>query len=173
MLTNEQLSELKKELLSQKQQLTERLEHDKGNQDVGELSSYDNHPADAGTELYIRERDMVIDDHIRDELEKIDAALAAMEEGTYGICKESGEEIPFERLQAVPTTLYSVEHTPMQTPETDRVPEDRIPHPDDGIDSFSDAANYGTSETPSDFAEDKESYNDLYNDEEDDKNPAV
>jgi YteA family regulatory protein len=172
MLTKEQLSELKQELLLQKQQLTERLEQDEDSQDVGELSSYDNHPADTGTELYVQERDMAIAEHIRNELKKIDAALAAMEEGTYGICKDSGEEIPFERLQAVPTTLYSVEHSPDQNPESDRVPEDRIPHPDDGIDSFSDAANYGTSETPSDFNEDKENYNELYK-EEDDKNPAT
>ncbi|MCP3762408.1 TraR/DksA C4-type zinc finger protein [Domibacillus sp. A3M-37] len=173
MLTKEQLIELKQELLRQKQQLTEQLEQDEENQDVGDLSSYANHPADTGTELYERERDKALDEHRRVELEKIDAALAAMKEGTYGICKKSGEEIPFERLQAVPTTLYSVENSPDQTPETDRVPEDRISHPDDGIDSFSDAANDGTSETPSDFSEDKENYNELYKEEEDEKNPAT
>lgn len=175
MLTKEQLHELKQELLRQKQQLTGRLEQDEDSSDVGELSSYDNHPADTATELYVRERDMAIDDHSRDELEKIDAALAAMKNGTYGICKESGQEIPFERLQAVPTTLYSVDHTPEQTPETDRVPENRIPHPEDGIDSFSDAANYGTSETPADFAEDKNNYNELYKEDsdKDNENPAT
>ncbi|MEM1502461.1 TraR/DksA C4-type zinc finger protein [Domibacillus sp. 8LH] len=175
MLTQEQLNELKQELLRQKEQLTGRLEQDNDNEDVGELSSYDNHPADTGTELYVRERDMAIDDHSRDELDKVEAALAAMEGGTYGICKESGEEIPFERLQAVPTTLYSVDHTPDQEPETDRVPEDRLSHPDDGIDSFSDAANYGTSETPADFVEDKENYNELYKEDrdEDNENPAT
>ncbi|WP_052712284.1 TraR/DksA C4-type zinc finger protein [Domibacillus indicus] len=174
MLTKKQISELKEELLSQKQQYMNRLEHDDDNQFVGELSSYDNHPADTGTELYVRERDMAIDDHLEDELEKIDAALAAIEEGTYGICKESGKEIPFERLQAVPTALYSVEYSPEQTLETGRVPEERIPHPDDGINSFSDAANYGTSETPADFNEDKESYDNLYKDEdEDEENPAT
>lgn len=172
MLTKEQLSELKQELLQQKQQLTNQIEQDEENQDEGELSSYANHPADTGTQLYERERDMALDEHSHAELEKIDAALAAMKEGTYGICQKSGEEIPFERLQAVPTTLYSVENSPNQTPETDRVPEDRIPHPDDGIDSFSDAANDGTSETPSDFSEDNENYNELYK-EEDDKNPAT
>lgn len=173
MLTKEQLSELKKELLLQKQQLTGRLEEEEENPNEGELSSYDNHPADTGTELYERERDMALDEHGKEELEKIDAALAAMKDGTYGICKESGEEIPFERLQAVPTTLYAVDHSPEQSLETGRVPEDRVPHPDDGIDSFSDAANYGTSETPSDFSEDKDNYNELYKEEDDDENPAT
>ncbi|OLN21676.1 hypothetical protein BTO30_13740 [Domibacillus antri] len=168
MLTNDQLTELKNELLRQKELLTGRIEHDEEFVNEGELSLYDNHPADMGTELYERERDAAIDEHSREELDKIDAALEAMKDGTYGICKKSGEEIPFERLQAVPTTLYTVEHTPERTPADDRVMEERIPHPDDGIDSFRDAAVYGTSETPSDFAEDHDSYNDLYTDDNDD-----
>lgn len=175
MLTKEQLAELKEDLLSEKKQLTERIEHDSETLDQGELSSYDNHPADTATELYIRERNQALDDHARDQLEKIEEALAAIEDGTYGICKQSGKEIPFERLKAVPTTLYSVEHSPDQTPETDRVPSDRISHPDDGINSFHDVAQYGTSETPGDFFEDKEDYNDLYNpnDDEDEEKPAT
>ncbi len=174
MLTKEQLAELKEELLLQKKQLSERIEHDSENLHQGELSSYDNHPADTATELYIRERDQAVDDHARDQLEKIDEALAAMENGTYGICKESGKEIPFDRLKAVPTALYHVEHSPDSSLETDRVPADRIPHSDDGIDSFSDVAQYGTSETPGDFFEDKETYNDLYTpNNDDDENPAT
>lgn len=167
MLTTDQLAELKKELLYQKEQLTKQIEQNDDSTDTGELSSYDNHPADIGTELYVRERDMTLDEHSRNELVKVEAALRAMTEGTYGICKKSGEDIPFERLQAVPTTLYLVEHTPDQTIKTDRVPENRLPHPDDGIDSFNDAADYGTSESPSDFMEDKDNYNELYKDEED------
>ncbi|OAH56288.1 hypothetical protein AWH48_06360 [Domibacillus aminovorans] len=167
MLTTDQLAELKKELLRQKERLTKHIELDDDSKDTGELSSYDNHPADIGTELYVHERDIALDEHSRNELVKVVAALNAINEGTYGVCKKSGEDIPFERLQAVPTTLYSVEHTPDQTLETDRVLEDRLPHPDDGIDSFNDAANYGTSETPSDFIEDKDNYNEFYKDDED------
>lgn len=167
MLTTDQLAELKKELLRQKEQLTKLIEQNDDNKDTGELSSYDNHPADTGTELYVRERDITLDEHNRNELEKVETALKVMNKGMYGICKESGKDIPFERLQAVPTTLYSVEHTPEQILETDRVPENRLPHPDDGINSFNDAADYGTSETPSDFIDDKDNYNELYKDDED------
>jgi YteA family regulatory protein len=167
MLTTEQLAELKKELLRQQEQLTKQIEQDNENRETGELSLYANHPADMGTELYVRERDIALDEHSRNELAKVEAALEAMQDGTYGVCAEGGKNIPFERLQAVPTTLYSVEHTPDQKPETDRVPEDRVPHSDDGIDSFSDAADYGTSETPSDFMDDKDNYNELYKDDED------
>lgn len=167
MLTTDQLAELKKELLRQKERLTKQMEQMEDNKDTGELSSYDNHPADLGTELYVRERDIALDEHSHNELVKVEAALRAMKEGSYGVCKKSGKDIPFERLQAVPTALYSVEHTPDQILKTDRVPEDRVPHPDDGINSFSDVADYGTSETPSDFIEDKDHYNELYKDDKD------
>ncbi|HSM92689.1 MAG TPA: TraR/DksA family transcriptional regulator [Anaeromyxobacteraceae bacterium] len=36
------------------------------------------------------------------ELQRIDAALARMEEGTYGACADCGEEIEVRRLKALP-----------------------------------------------------------------------
>ena len=35
-------------------------------------------------------------------LREIEAALARMRDGTYGVSEESGEPIPFERLRAIP-----------------------------------------------------------------------
>jgi DnaK suppressor protein len=37
-----------------------------------------------------------------DELQALDAALARMAEGNYGICDDCGDEIPVERLRANP-----------------------------------------------------------------------
>lgn len=54
------------------------------------------------TALRRRQRD-------EDRLREIDAALLRMDEGLYGICEETGEEIPFARLRAEPTTRYTVE----------------------------------------------------------------
>ena len=48
---------------------------------VGELSAYDNHPADMGTELYEREKDFALEEHTDSELNKVNEALQAMEEG--------------------------------------------------------------------------------------------
>jgi RNA polymerase-binding transcription factor len=42
-------------------------------------------------------------------LREIDAALARIEDGSYGYCLESGEEIGLRRLDAVPTATLSVE----------------------------------------------------------------
>lgn len=38
-----------------------------------------------------------------DELRRIDAALARVEDGSYGICAKCGDAISDARLQAVPT----------------------------------------------------------------------
>ena len=42
-------------------------------------------------------------------LSKIDKALKKMDEGEYGICEYSGEQIPIPRLMARPMAQYTVE----------------------------------------------------------------
>ena len=144
---------------------------------VGELSLYDNHPADMGTELYEREKDYALEEHADDELNKVNDALQAMNNGTYGKCKECGTDIPYERLEVIPATLYCVEHSPEQTLATDRPVEEDVlefAHGNhfqhhqfreviDNEDSFQEVARFGTSETPSDLKGDYEDYNSLYN----------
>jgi DnaK suppressor protein len=44
-----------------------------------------------------------------DRIAEIDAALRRMEDGSYGICEETGEDIPFGRLRLQPATRYTVE----------------------------------------------------------------
>lgn len=43
-------------------------------------------------------------------LRLIEAALARIENGKYGICLKSGEPIPTERLEAIPYALYRIEY---------------------------------------------------------------
>ena len=45
----------------------------------------------------------------RVELAEIDHALAKIEDGSYGICEESGELINPLRLEAIPTARYTME----------------------------------------------------------------
>jgi DnaK suppressor protein len=42
------------------------------------------------------------------KLRQIEAALGRIENGRYGYCMESGDEIPKERLEAIPYALYTV-----------------------------------------------------------------
>src|SRR5580704_3753409 len=44
-----------------------------------------------------------------DRLRLIDQALARVDNGTYGTCAECGEDIPFERLKALPFALLCVD----------------------------------------------------------------
>jgi DnaK suppressor protein len=55
-----------------------------------------------GLELRTRDRE-------RKLLRKIDAALVRIEEGSYGYCDETGEEIGLKRLEARPVATLSVE----------------------------------------------------------------
>lgn len=71
---------------------------------IGELSTYDNHPADLGSETFERSKDFALRENARLRLRAIDDALQKMEQGTYGLCDECGTEIPLDRLEAVPHT---------------------------------------------------------------------
>lgn len=115
MITNKQKEDFKKELLDRQNVLIEHVNHlDEASQSQkdanGELSSYDNHPADIGTALYEREKDQAFAMKSDEELEKINEALHAMEEGTYGLCETCSEPIPLARLAIVPETSTCVEH---------------------------------------------------------------
>lgn len=91
-----------RELLARERARIERglteLEH----VDVGELSDQDE-PADRGSELYSQEFDASLTEHLQRELEAVERAEARLAAGTYGLSVESGEPIPDERLEAVPT----------------------------------------------------------------------
>jgi DnaK suppressor protein len=76
----------------------------------GELSTYDNHPGDLGTETFERGRDQAVDETIEEQLAQINQALDLIEAGSYGLCKICGSEMPFERLQALPYVTTCIEH---------------------------------------------------------------
>ena len=75
----------------------------------GELSNLDQHPADAGTELFEEERNQSMIERLEHELEAVGRAMKRLEEGTYGRSVESGEPIPDARLEAVPHAERTVE----------------------------------------------------------------
>lgn len=70
--------------------------------DVSGEVSFDDENADAGTFTYERERDLSIENNVRDLLRKIERALTRMDEGTYGTCSRCGKPIEKARLKALP-----------------------------------------------------------------------
>jgi Prokaryotic dksA/traR C4-type zinc finger len=133
--------------------------------------------------LFEKEKDIALNDLHEKELEDIEAALHAIENGNYGVCKKCGADIKKERLEAIPSTLYCKEHSPGQHSSDDRPVEEAVAGPDysrrnnddkdatffDAEDAWQSVAKYGTSETPSDFADpDQRDYNEMYIDSDDD-----
>ncbi len=57
-----------------------------------------------------RDRDLALSAQARQAVDEIDHALAKFELGTYGICEVSGDQIPEERLEAIPWARQRVEH---------------------------------------------------------------
>ena len=79
---------------------------------VGELSSYDQHPADEGSETFEREKDLAILESLETELAEVEAALRRLDDGTYGIDEVTGERIDPERLDARPEARTNVDTPP-------------------------------------------------------------
>ena len=75
----------------------------------GELSSFDQHPGDSGTETFELEKNVSLLEQVEEELLEIETAFQRLERGTYGNCQACGRPIGDERLEALPATRYCVE----------------------------------------------------------------
>lgn len=184
MLTKEQLSTFRSVLLKEKKDAEKELKQNDHfgieaghyHESMGELSSIDNHPADEGTALYEREKDIALNEHVEKGIQDTNKALEAIEQGTYGICEVCKKDIPIKRLEALPTTTYCIKHSPDQHISHQRPVEEGVLMPPygkfsfdgedsvgyDAEDSWQDVAKWGTSETPSDLAYPVDSYNEVY-----------
>jgi DnaK suppressor protein len=103
-----ELDDVRERLLAEQAELQEQLttiEEQSFAASQSELSgevSFDEENADAGTFTFERERDLSIENNVRDLMRKIERALARMDEGTYGICSRCGKPIEKARLKVLP-----------------------------------------------------------------------
>lgn len=67
-----------------------------------ELSAYDNHPADLGTEMFMTAMQANLENNEKYRLNEIEEALQRIETDEYGICQGCGAEIAEERLEIMP-----------------------------------------------------------------------
>ena len=77
--------------------------------DAGDLSSYGNHDADAGTDTFDRDFALSLVSNEQEALNEIEEAIMRIKDGSYGVCEITGKPIPAARLVAVPFARYSVE----------------------------------------------------------------
>lgn len=128
-----QYEKIQQQLLHEKDRLEARLEeadkyglHDTMSFSTGELSQYDNHPADTATDLYERGKDLALYEHVQKELEDVKAALSRIENGTYGVCEVTGKQIPIERLEAMPTARTLQQHSSSESVTGQRPVEEDV-----------------------------------------------
>lgn len=73
-----------------------------------QTKGYSQHQADEGTDDFNRTITLEVTSKEFGILRQIERALEKIEEGTYGICDISGEEIPVARLEAIPYAAMTV-----------------------------------------------------------------
>lgn len=128
MLTDKQLMKLRKMLIMEKEDMSKTIAAKDPvslRDSVDELSLLSNHPADLGTELFERSKDLTLHTQNYDKLEQIDKVLAQMDEGTYGVCVKCKQPIPYDRLCAIPYTNVCVEDSEV----VEKITGDPVLHP--------------------------------------------
>jgi DnaK suppressor protein len=101
----ERLQELRAELL----EMVEGLEEDQRFRTEEEQDFTEHDSGDRSQSLFTREMDATVEQTLEKRLQYVERALQKIEEGTYGICDDTGEPIPRERLEAVPEAIYTLE----------------------------------------------------------------
>jgi len=89
--------------------MNENRTADQENDYPTELSNYDNHPAELGTELYMISLNNALMIHQENLLQEVRNALEKIEKGEYGKCELCGKKIPEERLEAIPYARLCLE----------------------------------------------------------------
>lgn len=111
------INKYKQQLLNEKKKITDLIVEMKDNTVFGntveqtsekytssELSSYDNHLADIGTEVFMQDMQNSLTIHEQGKLDDIERALYEIENGTYGTCNECNNKIDKDRLDILPET---------------------------------------------------------------------
>ena len=89
------------ELMEEAQQTINNL-RDESHKDIGDEADRASRESDHTLELRTRDR-------YRKLVRKIEQALERIEEGSYGYCEDTGEEIGIHRLEARPIATLTVE----------------------------------------------------------------
>ncbi|WP_099352355.1 TraR/DksA C4-type zinc finger protein [Fredinandcohnia onubensis] len=100
---NDQYAEIKAELELTKKELISRLMKS-AQYEVSQELLFQNEQS---------EKEKIVMNHIKEDLSDVERALNKINSGTFGICEETGAEIPFEKLRILPTarTIFEFSFT--------------------------------------------------------------
>ena len=74
-----------------------------------EQDAVDQHPADEGSELFEREKNLTVQRTLKVSLREVNEALHKVDQGTYGLCETCGKPIAEKRLRALPGATHCIE----------------------------------------------------------------
>lgn len=100
------ITECKSKLLQAKTELLNRVKEAKLNFDNEDKGGDE---ADQTVRVLAEQEFLNMTDRLRNQLMEIESALARIENGTFGFCEETEEQIEAERLRAIPWTRLSIE----------------------------------------------------------------
>jgi DnaK suppressor protein len=101
----QRLIDLRDELTRLRDGLDEdEVELEGGGDDYSETDS-----GDMSQSIFDREMDASVGEGVERRLKEVARALQKIEEGSYGVCDDTDEEIPRGRLEAVPEAIRTVE----------------------------------------------------------------
>jgi DnaK suppressor protein len=107
-LTKKEIADLKERLEAERMDLRAQLDEleestfSAAQSDITGEMGFDEEYADAGTNTFEREKDLSLVNNLRDLMDRIDKALAKIEDGTSGLCDRCGKPIEKLRLKALP-----------------------------------------------------------------------
>lgn len=110
-MTPELLSRLRKELEAERESLLGQL-REQGAEPRGDRVAHmdvDDNFADSAAATAERSEKLALISTERERLADVEAALARMDEGTYGTCEVCGRPIPEARLEARPLSARCVD----------------------------------------------------------------
>lgn len=115
MISQDLCNELHGELLEERQRLENEISNIAASGIradtflVDEQDGYDQHPADEGSELFEREKNLTVQRTLEETLQNVNEALRKFDEGTYGLCETCGQPISEKRLRALPAATHCIE----------------------------------------------------------------
>ena len=103
------LDAVRRELEARRDRTRGRVETLAERPELGAAQGFGKRIGDGTTEAISRLTDIGVGRSLESGLERVERALAKLDEGTYGTCDQCGRPIPEKRLAAMPESTLCVE----------------------------------------------------------------
>ena len=87
----------------------ENLNAAAADQEAGGDQNHEDHMADGASNVFERERDLSLEDNLKDILNHVNSALHRLQDGVFGVCTRCKKQIDDKRLNAIPYANLCIE----------------------------------------------------------------